>query len=218
MKGHTPNARASALHVRATRRQDELHNSHIVSIESHSMQDGPSSPKNAPAGSRNGVSSERSGKSYGSTAKPGVEINNTGDPECTLIKCGAPRGFPPRRRVQQCHQLYHGQHWDLAPSVVVPLLKAPLGRVACEDRPGLLLDLTEHLKAQQARPCSSATRGAGEVTVSFFFRGASRCSRVSHRGPPAHQLTIVKAVVTTEGMLAGEAGYFGHAPPALPAC
>ena len=170
MKGHTPNARASALHVRATTRQDELHNSHIVSIESHSMQDGPSSPKNAPAGSRNGVSSERSGKSYGSTAKPGVEINNTGDPECTLIKCGAPRGFPPRRRVEQCHQLYHGQHWDLAPSVVVPLLKAPLGRVACEDRPGLLLDLTEHLKAQQARPCSSATRGAGEVTVSFFFR------------------------------------------------
>lgn len=82
----------------------------------------------APAGSVPGSakSSAKSRKSYhsrrSSGAKPGVEINNSDDEECTLI------------------------------------------RVACEDRPGLLLDLTEHLKAQQ--------------------------------------LTIVKAVVTTEGMLA----------------
>ena len=115
------------------------------------------------------------------TCKPGVELSNTLDEDCTVIRRVARQRLP-RRGARYARATHAGlrpacravrarrepspqrrsacrrpgrlccgwaqRRWLRAGT---PSTAAPPRRVACEDRAGLLLDLTEHLKAQQVR-------------------------------------------------------------------
>jgi hypothetical protein len=171
--------------------------------------------------SRKGPLSARSTRSSANgsrKSKPGVELSNALDDECTVIrraKRASPRAERAARRVRAAHsQGSHrralryadarscaprGARGAEAPSrarLRAPRASSAAGaaarvvrsraaacslhpggngrarpkrglrrlvcarRVACEDRPGLLLDLTEHLKAQQVR-AGAAPRARG---------------------------------------------------------
>ena len=178
------------------------------------------------------------------SCKPGVELSNTLDEDCTVIR-RVPRQRLPVHSARYARATYAGlrpapramrarrepsaqsgyacrrpgqfrcgctpRRWSRTGT---PSTAATPRRVACEDRAGLLLDLTEHLKAQQVRRLRRGAAGRRRT-----FRAACRQTgslrRCSPHAPNLLTVGALRRAADDHGSVCEDGG---HARECVPSC